>query len=193
MGNNKLVCIVGMTGAGKSIVADEFVKVGHGFFRFGQITLDECIKRGDASEKMQKEIREGFRAKHGMAAFAILNMPKIEGLLENGNTIGDGLYSWAEYKVLKKKYGKNFIVIAIYTPPEVRYERLEKRYPDKSDVDLRGHHFTREEAKSRDYVEIENSDKGGPIAMADYTIINIGDMEEVIKRTKEIIDEIKNK
>ena len=190
---NKLVCIVGMCGSGKSIVADEFVKAGYGFFRFGQITLDECIKRGDASEKMQKEIREGFRAKHGMAAYAILNMPKIEELLQKGNTIGDGLYSWAEYKVLKEKYGENFIVIAIYSPPEIRYARLEKRFPDKNDKDLRGHHFTREEAKSRDYVEIENSDKGGPIAMADYTIVNIGGMDDVINKTKEIIKELETK
>jgi dephospho-CoA kinase len=35
--------------------------------------------------------------------------------------------------------------------------------------------LTPDEAKKRDYSEIENIEKGGPIAMADYTIINESD------------------
>lgn len=193
MEKNRLVCIVGMPGAGKSVVTDEFVKNGYGYFRFGQITLDECIRIGDSSEKAQKEIREGFRTKHGMAAFAILNMPKIEELLKKGNTIGDGLYSWSEYKVLKNKYHDNLIIIAVYAPPKLRYKRLTERFPSKDDKELRYHHFTLEEAEARDYAEIENIEKGGPIAMADYTIINISDLENVKKETRKIIEEIANK
>jgi len=43
---NKIICIVGMAGAGKSLVADELVKQGFEYLRFGQITLDEVKKRG---------------------------------------------------------------------------------------------------------------------------------------------------
>jgi len=35
---NKLVCIVGMCGAGKSEVADVFIENGYEYIRFGQIT-----------------------------------------------------------------------------------------------------------------------------------------------------------
>lgn len=192
---NKLVCIVGMCGAGKSIVADEFVKAGYQYLRFGQITLDEVKRRGlPPSEKLEKEIREGFRQVHGMAAFAILNIPKFDQLLKKDNVVGDGLYSWSEYKVLKEKYGDNLLMLAIYAPPKLRYQRLNKRMESIiEDPKLRFRSFTPEEAQSRDYAEIENVEKGGPIAMADYTIINIGSMKEVIKRTKEIIEEIVNK
>lgn len=192
---NKLVCIVGMTGAGKSIVADEFVKAGYGYVRFGQLTLDEVIRRGlPSSEKLEKEIREGFRKKYGMGAFATLNIPKFDELLKKGNALGDGLYSWTEYKILKEKYKDRFFIIAVYAPPTLRYQRLVNRSKDvKHDPKLRYRSFMLEEAEARDYAEIENIEKGGPIAMANYTIINIENMAEVVKRTKEIIEEISNK
>lgn len=186
---------MGMCGAGKSIVADEFVKAGYQYLRFGQITLDEVKRRGlPPSEKLEKEIREGFRTQYGMAAFAILNLPKFDQLLKKSHVVGDGLYSWSEYKILKEKYADNLFIVAVYSPPKLRYQRLNKRMEGiKEDPKLRYRSFTLQEAKSRDWAEIENVEKGGPIAMADYTIINIGSMEEVIKRTREIIEKIASK
>ncbi len=186
---NKFVAIVGMCGSGKSVLADALVDLGYGFRRFGQITLDEVKRRGEEpAEELEREIREGFRKEHGMAAFAILNIPIFDELLEKGNVVGDGLYSWDEYKVLKDKYGENMTVIAIYAPPETRYERLEKRSSGADDPDLRNRGFTPEEAKSRDHAELENLAKGGPIAMADYTIKNDGTMEEYQEEIKKFIE-----
>ncbi|MBU2544853.1 AAA family ATPase [Patescibacteria group bacterium] len=186
---NKIVFIVGMTGSGKSAVSDELVKKGFEFVRFGQITLDKAAEEGDVSEANEKKIRERIRAEHGMAAFATLNIPKFDKLLEEGNVVGDGLYSWSEYKVLKEKYGDNMYVIAIYAPPKVRYERLEDRAIE-NDSKNRWRATTKEESKSRDYAEIENIEKGGPIAMADYTIINTGTLEELKKELNRILSEI---
>ena len=81
----------------------------------------------------------------------------------------DGLYSWEEYLLLKEKF-RRLIVIAVYTPPELRYERLVQR-------DIRA--LTKEQAQSRDIKEIENLSKAGPIAMADYTIMNVGTMHDL--------------
>lgn len=93
---NKLVCVVGMTGSGKSVVSDRLVDNGFQFLRFGQITLDYITEYNlKLCEVTEKEVREGFRKEHGMAAYAILNMPKIDELLRKGNVVGDGLYSGA--------------------------------------------------------------------------------------------------
>lgn len=190
---NKVVAIVGMCGAGKSIVADEFVKARYRYLRFGQITLDEVKRRGlKPNEKLEKEIREGFRKKHGMAAFAIVNMPKIDEFLKKGDVVADGLYSWSEYKALKEKYGDNLIVVAVYAPPALRYDRLSQRSQDVlEDKNLRYRSFTHKEAKARDYAEIENIEKGGPIAMADYTIINTGSVSDLNKQTKDILTRLR--
>lgn len=186
---NKIIAVVGMCGAGKSIVSDEFTRAGFQYLRFGQITLDEVIRRKLApNEKLEKEIRDGFRAKHGMAAFAILNAPKLDQLLDKGNVVVDGLYSWSEYKYLKKKYQDKLITVAIYSPPSLRYKRLDSRLNDsKLDPNLRFRRFTKEEAKNRDYIEIEKVEKGGPIAMADHTILNTSNLANLKKQIKQII------
>lgn len=187
---NKLVCISGLTGSGKSVASDYFVEKGYQFVRFGQITLDEVKKRGlSPTEENERPIREEIRKKYGMGAYATLNLPKFIKLIQKGNVLGDGLYSFEEYKILKKEFGKKLILIAVYAPPEMRYMRLEKRELKKEDEDLRNRPATKISAKSRDYAEIEKLNKGGPIAMADYTILNTKNLKYFYKQ----LDEIKKK
>lgn len=185
--NNKIIFIVGMPGAGKSLVSDELVDRGFAFIRFGQIVLDKIKESGiELNEANEKKIREGLRKEYGMAAFAMLNIPKFDEFLKKSNVVGDGMYSWSEYKILKERYGKAMHVIAVYAPPELRHKRLSERKVD-NDPKLRFRSFTVEEAKARDYAEIENIEKGGPIAMADFTIINEGSIDELKKRVRDIL------
>ncbi len=191
---HKLVCITGLTGSGKSVASDFFVKKGFQFLRFGQITFEELERRKlPVNEVNERMIREDFRKKHGMAAYAILNLPKFKKLLRSENTIGDGLYSFEEYKVLKNEFGKRFITIAVYAPPELRYKRLSSRKLHTKDKDVRFRPLTKVEAESRDYSEIENLNKGGTIAIADYTVINTKDIKYFNYQLNEIYKEIKNK
>ena len=102
---NKVIAIVGMSGCGKTIACEYFEKKGYSKIYFGGITIEELKKQGlKENEANERKVREGFRKDYGMAAFAILNLPKIEEALKKGNALIDGLYSWAEYKVLKEKY-----------------------------------------------------------------------------------------
>ena len=180
-----------MPGAGKSVVADEIVKSGFAYLRFGQITIDRIKDLGlEVSEANEKKVREGFRKKYGMAAFAILNIGKIDRLVKKSHLVIDGLYSWSEYKTLKEKYGRLMYVLAIYAPPELRYQRLGGRKTEKEDKKSRFRPLSREEAKKRDYAEIEHLEKGGPIAMADFTIVNTGTMEELRDNVREITNKI---
>jgi len=187
---NKLVCIVGMCGAGKSEVADVFIENGYEYIRFGQITLDEVKRQGlEPCEENERPIREGFRKEHGPAAFAILNIPRFDKALEKGNVIGDGLYSWSEYKTLKEKYKKNLIIIAVYASPKTRYQRLENRAAKHGDdPKMKYRSFSKKDAEIRDYAEIENIEKGGPIAMADYTFVNEGTIEELKQNVNNFIN-----
>jgi len=172
----RIVALVGMCGSGKSIVNDYFKALGYTSVYFGGITMDELQKRGlEVTPSNEKMVREGLRKQYGPGAFAILNLPKIEAVLANGNVIIDGLYSWSEYKILKEKFGDDLVVISVYAPPKIRYERLSSRpvRPIASD-----------EAKQRDYAEIENIEKGGPIAMADYTLLNDKDLDSLKEQLK---------
>ena len=187
---NIIICIVGMPGSGKSIVSDELVKQGFAYLRFGQITLDKIKDQGiELNEANEKAAREGFRKEFGMGAFAILNIPKIDELLEKSNVVVDGLYSWSEYKILKEKYNGQMYVLAVYAPPKLRYERLKNRKVE-NDEKQRFRNLTEEESKARDYAEIENVEKGGPITMADFTIVNIGTIAELKEKVHAIINEV---
>jgi dephospho-CoA kinase len=85
--------------------------------------------------------------------------------------IADGLYSWTEYKIFKDRYGNDAVIIAITAPRHVRHERLARR-PIRPLTDT--------EVTTREYAEIENIEKGGPIANADYTLVNNTTPENLI-------------
>jgi dephospho-CoA kinase len=188
---NRLIALVGMAGAGKSVIADELIRRGFHFFRFGQITMDIIKERGlDINETNERMIREAMRKEHGMGAYAILNLPKIESLLRKGNVVGDGLYSWSEYKILKEKYGGALVLVAVYAPPALRYERLANRKLEAKDTALRNRPISLHDAKKRDFADIENIEKGGPIAMADYTLLNTGSAQDLLLQFEKIMKEI---
>jgi len=188
---NKIVCLVGMCGSGKSVVADELIKNGFLFARFGQITLDLVKEKSlEPTEANERTIRENIRKEHGMGAFAILNLPKFNKLLEQGNLVADGLYSWTEYKILKKEYGNRMTVVAILTPPKLRYSRLTAR--TVIDEQMRNRPISESEAQARDVAEIENIEKGGPIAMADYNITNNGTLEQLKQKTNDFLRWLEN-
>lgn len=159
-----LIAIVGMPGAGKSLVADFFRKKGISVLRFGDQTDIGLKELGlPLTEKNERMYREQLRRELGMAAMAIKIEPRILAAAKERDTIVlDGLYSWEEYTYLSQKFPE-LKLLCVWAPPEVRYARLSKR-PVRP--------LTREEARSRDIAEIENLNKGGPIAIADVLIIN---------------------
>jgi len=189
--SNKIICVVGMAGSGKSEVSDELVRQGFAYLRFGQITLDKVKEKGlKLTEANERKVREGLRKKHGMGAYATLNIPKIDELLKKSHVVVDGLYSWSEYKILKEKYGEAMGVVAVYAPPKLRHERLENRAV-ANDEKQRFRNFTKEEAKARDYAEIENIEKGGPIVMADFIIVNTGTFDQLKENVRVILSKLK--
>ena len=103
--------------------------------------------------------------------------------IKDGDVVVDGLYSWSEYKFLKDAYGDRLKILAVNAPREIRYARLGKRETDEL---MRGRPATREQAESRDYAEIENIEKAGPIAIADIIIDNSGTREELISQLVKI-------
>lgn len=164
---NKIVAIVGMCGSGKSIASEYYEARGYKKVYFGGVTMDQLKKEGlEITPDNERMMRERLRNEYGMAAYAILSLPKIEEYVKTSNVVLDGLYSWDELVVLKEKFS-DLKVISIVVDKELRYNRLAIR-------DVRP--FTNEEAKNRDISEIENLAKGGPIAFADYYILNNGDM-----------------
>ena len=93
-----------------------------------------------------------------------------------------GLYSWEEYKILKEKFD-NLIIISIVADKNIRYKRIGSR---------KDRPFNTNEIKDRDISEIENLAKGGPIAYADYYILNNSNLEDYQNKLEKLLKKIEN-
>lgn len=175
----RVVAIVGMCGSGKSVAAAVFEENGWHRIHFGQITMDELKKRElDINEQNERFVREHLRQQHGSDAYAKLLLPRINDCLLSSHVVLDGLYSFSEYRFLSSQLRDKMDVIAIISDRKKRYHRLTLR-------NVRPLNYN--EAESRDYAEIENLDKGGPIAIADCFMLNNSTQKEFEKDIHEFI------
>ena len=176
----KLLAIVGMCGSGKSIASDYLVENGWNKIYFGGVTMDKLKENNlEVNPENEKMMREKLRKEYGMAAYAILLLPKIRESLEEHDTVLDGLYSWDEYKILKEEFGDDLKLLCITADRALRYERLGTR-------EIRP--LTAIEAYNRDIAEIENLAKGGPISISDYYILNNYSVDKYIEELNKIIE-----
>ena len=188
---NRIAAVVGMCGSGKSVACDVLKFLGWKYIRFGQMTMDRLVAQGKAiTPENEKRMREALREEYGMGAYAWLSLPVIDEAISEVSVVIDGLYSWSEYKILKNRYPDSLEVIHIYASPRIRYQRLSRRTGGGEDRDHRMRVLSIKQAQKRDYAEIENIEKGGPIAMADFTVINEGTVEEHEKRMQEIVQKL---
>ncbi len=168
---NKAVAVVGMCGSGKSVLCKYFTDMGWGSVYFGGVAVSQLIKNNiPVNEANEREIRERLRRELGMGAFAVILKDEILSKLQKGNVVLDGLYSWSEYLILKELLGDDLVLLAVVTNSDIRKERLGNRKVRPLSAEM---------VDSRDVAEIEHSEKGGPIAKADYYVINNGTEAEL--------------
>ncbi len=186
MENVKILAIVGMSGSGKSVAVDYLTGKGYPKVYFGGMIYKEMEKRGiERTEdgESEKNFREMIRETEGKDWVVRQVIAETKDLIAAGQKriVLDGVYSWTEYKTLKHEFPQRLTFIAIVVDKKIRYKRVAVR-PNRS--------FDTAAIRERDRSEIENLEKGGPIAAADYYILNNGSVADVEKRMDEILKEI---
>lgn len=182
--NLKIIAFVGLTGSGKSAVVDYLTEKGYPKVYFGGVILDAMTEAGlEHTQENEKPFREELRTREGKDFVVNRIVKQIKNLIDAGQhrIVADGLYSWTEYKVLKTAFPGELSVVAIIVPKRLRHQRLSIR-PVRP--------LTSQGADERDWAEIENLEKGGPIAIADYFVINDGDIEKLHHDIDAIISNI---
>ncbi len=162
----KVVAVVGLSGTGKSLSA-AYLKKKYDLttIYFGGYVIEEVRKRNlEITSNNERIVREDLRVNNGMDAIAKLAIDAITAATARSHDLLiDGLYSFSEYLFLKKIYGANLVLIANHSERIIRYERLRNR-PVRP--------LQPEEVDQRDLLEIQMIEKGGPIAIADYHVLN---------------------
>ena len=180
--DKKIIVLVGMSGSGKGSCTDYLEDKGLPKVYFGGMVYEEIKKRGLDKVRDEKFVRIDMREKEGKAVLAKRAAQKADDYFEQGYkyVVFDGLYSWTEFKYLKEKYHNNLLVICTVSDMHIRRQRALTRKDGRS--------YTHHDLDRRDIQEIENIEKGGPIAFADYYILNNYGYEELYKRLQEILE-----
>ncbi|HEY1085947.1 MAG TPA: AAA family ATPase [Candidatus Saccharimonadales bacterium] len=171
--NVKILAFVGLSGSGKSVAVDYFTKKGYPKVYFGGVILDGLSELGlEHTQENEKKYREEMREKEGKDFVVKRIIKQIHDLIGAGQhkIVADGLYTWTEYKILKHEFPGELTVVSVVTPKHLRKQRMAKR-PIRP--------LSSEEVDQRDWAEIENIEKGGPIAIADYFVHNDKDVENL--------------
>jgi dephospho-CoA kinase len=128
------------------------------------MVYEEVERRGLHNVNDEKFVRKDMREKEGPAVLA----KRVSVTIENLNAsvvILDGLYSWSEYTYLFEKFGDQLLCIAVTAPKKLRRQRVLTRKDSHRK-------YTLDVLITREISEIEELEKGGPIAYADYTLNN---------------------
>jgi len=183
--NVKIVAFVGLTGSGKSTIVDYLTDKGYPKIYFGGIFYEAMKEAGftPGDWDVENKFRRDIRAREGNDFIVKRAIKQTHDLIDAGQhrIILDGLYSWTEYKALKHEFPGELSVIATIASKHVRKQRLADR-PERP--------MTSAEVDQRDWAEIEDVEKGGPIAVADYYAMNDKEPEYLYKQVDDILTHI---
>jgi dephospho-CoA kinase len=183
----KIIGITGTLGSGKTTVKDFFLsRFSYSFVSLSDIIKEELQKEGKEL-KRENFIEKGneLRKKYGnqiLVEVATLTLPER---IEKQFLIIDGIRNPEEVEFLRKKFGKDFVLIAVDAPKELRFKRLLERGKE-------GDPKTFEEFLKIDEADLgKNQPEYGQnveecLKLADYLIINDGSINELNKKLEEI-------
>jgi len=183
--NVKIVAFVGLTGSGKTAAIDYLTEKGYPKIYFGGIFYEAMREAGltPGDWAVENPFRKEIREKEGNDFIVKRVIKQAHDLIAAGQhrIILDGLYSWTEYKTLKHEFPGEMTVIAVVAAKHLRKQRLANR-PDRP--------LTPADVDERDWREIEDIEKGGPIAIADYFIMNNGNLEHFYEQVDDVLEHI---
>jgi dephospho-CoA kinase len=184
----KIIGITGTLASGKTSVKDFFLSrfPSSYFISLSDIIEEELLKEGKEL-KRENFIEKGneLRKRYGDQVLVEVVTLTLSEKIEKQFLIIDGIRNPGEVEFLRKKFGKDFILIAFDAPREIRFRRLRERKKE-------GDPKTFEE-----FLEIDETDLGKNqpeygqnveecLKLADYLIINDGSVNELNKKLEEI-------
>jgi dephospho-CoA kinase len=174
-----VVGIAGMSGAGKATFNEIAKRRGYAMVVMGDVIREETKRRGlKPTPENVGRIMLQLREEEGPAVVAKTCISKIDNAIGNIVFV-DGIRSLHEVEEFKRHF-PNFILIAIHSSPETRFQRLFRRR--RSDDPKGWKAFLK-----RDRREL-NVGLGDAIAMTDCLIVNEGSKEEFKNKIHDVLE-----
>jgi dephospho-CoA kinase len=174
----------GMPGSGKATLKIIAESVGYPVVIMGDEIREETKRRGlEPTPENIGKIMIQIREEEGSTAVVKRCLPKIENA-DSDIVLVDGIRSLHEVDEFRKYFG-NFVLIAVHSSPETRFQRLSKR---KRSDDPNGWDVFYE----RDTRELTVG-QGNVVALADYMIVNEGTYDEFQIKAREVLEVVVQK
>jgi dephospho-CoA kinase len=184
MSGKLIICLAGMPGSGKSVVVEIAEQSGYSVVVMGDVIREEAERRRlEPNPENLGKIMLELRRSEGKAVIAKRCIPKIEKTTES-KVIVDGIRSLSEVKEFKKNF-PTFSFIAVHSSPETRFKRIYRRRRSDDPENWEIFH-------ERDMRELSVG-LGNAIAMAEYTIVNEGELEALKEKVREILRRVEEK
>ena len=177
---SKVIGVTGHPASGKDTVADYLVSRGFTKISGGDILREEMIELGIPTDRshIQEYVKE-MRKKYGNGYPSEETINRIKG-----DTVISGVRNSEEVRIFREKLGKDFKLVAVEAPLEVRYSWAKERGRIGDDVSFE--RFKTEEEVDR------SSDSGSHevdliINQSDFKIINNAGKKELFNEVDKII------
>ncbi|UCC38424.1 MAG: AAA family ATPase [Candidatus Aminicenantes bacterium] len=176
--DTRIIGLTGTNGAGKGEVAAWFKNRGYTYFSLSDLIREELQKKGrDITRNNLIKKGNELREKFGPDILAKRVMKKLKN-----RAVIDSIRNPSEVKYLRKQ--KDFILLSVDAPVELRHERVKKRGRKESASTL-------EEFINKEKEEMKEYEKGQQLLncmkMADHTLINDGSLEDLYKKLEELL------
>jgi len=173
-----IICVAGMPGSGKSIVAKAAKELGIPVYVMGDVVREEARRRGlELTPENLNKTASLLRREEGLDAVARRLVSLIKDLKI---VLVDGVRSLHEVNVFRE-HG-DVVIIGVHASPKTRFKRIIKR---KRPGDARSW----DEFVERDMVEL-GFGVGDVIALADYMLVNEGSPGRIKNRARRILEKL---
>ena len=180
----RVLGFTGMPGSGKSEAMSVAKQRGYPVVRMGDLIWDEVEAQGlERTPKNVGVVANGMRETHGQDVWALRTVERIRGT-PGAVVMIDGIRSNEEVDVFRRELAEDFLLVAIHTDPDERYERLTARGRDDDADTVDGH-------KERDGREL-NWGIARTIALADEMLVNAGSLEDFHAATAVLLDRVES-
>lgn len=156
-------------------------------------------KRVEALMNAGDDIRRAIKKGDGVMRLAATEIRRIrsEGKKETPETLGstafiiDSLKNPTEAKTLRSVYGRNFLLLSVYSPKKDRIAKLAKRIAASQNTNVRESHYDSarklvDEDEKRDASDF-SQDVQATFPLADFFVSHDGSVEVQIKRFIELV------
>ena len=184
--------IIGLTGtfaAGKGAVAESMI--GRGFVYYSLSDELRLLLRAKGINPTRDNLRlagNQLREKHGPGFLAELVVKRLRGAPSFTNSIVDSIRNPAEVQALREL--KEFYLVAIDAPVDIRYERARKR---NSERDPKTFSEFLVQEKREMLGKATEQQLAACLEEADFTINNDGDYKKLYKQIEKMLEEVKSR